>query len=446
MSIIVGIVIGTAIFKTPTLVLQNVSSEWQSHMLWLLGGGLSLCGALCYAELATSLSRNGGEYVYLSKAYAPWLGFLFGWAQMTVVHSGTVGSMGYAFADYAMRIWTFPEWANAWLAAGAIVLLTVLNLIGATAGKWVQNLLSSVKVLGLLGVIVAGFAAPANVETHGASGGVVTPSLGLALVFVLYAYGGWNDSAYVATEVQNRERNLPRALLVGLAGITLIYLLVNLACLRVLGIDAARQTLTPAADVVERALGTAGRRAVSLLVMISALGAINGMIFTGARVYGVMSQDHRLFARLGPSHARLGAPVFALIAPCLFSFLLILGVGTSFGQSFIDRLLGLIGVPELPWEEYFGGFETLVAGTAPVFWSFFLLSGIAVFVLRWREPNLDRPFRIPCYPVPAVIFCVVCGYMLFSSVAYARWLSLLGFAPLAAGVPLIGWIRKGRQS
>ena len=415
-------------------------------MLWLLGGGLSLCGALCYAELATSLSRNGGEYVYLSRAYAPWLGFLFGWAQMTVVHSGTVGSMGYAFADYAMRIWVFPDWANAWLAAGAIVLLTVLNLIGATAGKWVQNLLSSTKVIGLLGVIAAGFTTPLNTETQAASDTVVTPSLGLALVFVMYAYGGWNDSAYVATEVQHRERNLPRALLTGLAGITLIYLLVNLACLRVLGIDAARETLTPAADVMERVLGPAGSRGVSLLVMISALGAINGMIFTGARVYGVMSQDHRLFARLGPSQSRLGAPIFAIIAPGLFALALILGVGTVVGQSFIDRLLSFIKVPGLPWDEYFGGFETLVAGTAPVFWSFFLLSGVAVFVLRWREPDLKRPFRIPAYPIPAVIFCLVCGYMLFSSVTYARWLSLIGFVPLLAGIPLIGWIQKHHHS
>ena len=441
-----GIVVGTAIFKTPSLVLQHVSSEWQSHMLWVLGGGLSLCGALCYAELATSLSRNGGEYVYLSRAYAPWLGFLFGWAQLTVVHSGTVGSMGYAFADYAMKVWTFPEQANAWLAAGAIVLLTILNLIGATAGKRVQNLLSSAKVLGLVGVIAAGITAPDTVELQSTSGGTATTSLGLALVFVLYAYGGWNDTAYVAAEVQHRERNLPRALLMGITGITVIYLLVNLACVRVLGIDAARLTLTPAADVMERLLGPAGRRGVSLLVMISALGAINGMIFTGARVYGVMSQDHRLFARFSHSRARLGAPVFALIAPGMVALLLILGVGTEYGQSLIDRFLGFVSVPGLPWKQFSGGFETLVAGTAPVFWSFFLLSGIAVFVLRWREPELDRPFRIPGYPIPPVIFCLVCAYMLYSSVDYARWLSLLGFVLLASGVPLIGWIRSSHDT
>lgn len=433
-SIIVGIVIGTAIFKTPTLVLQNVASEWQAGVVWLLGGLLSLCGALCYAELATSFSRNGGEYIYLSRAYGSWVGFLFGWAQLTAVHSGTVGAMAYTFADYAMQLRDLPAWMNPWLAAGAIAVLTLLNLMGVRAGRTVQNILSGAKILGLLMLIAAGFAVPMADAGPPVPATETTPAFGFALVFVLYAYGGWNDTAFVAAEVKDRGRNLPRALVTGIFGITLIYLLVNAACVRALGMHGVRSTYTPAADVVATLLGPPGAQAASLLVMICALGAINAMIFTGSRVYGAMSEDLWLLKRLRPRDAGQRIPVAALVAPGLFACLLILAVGTIRGQQVIDTGLSWLSVPPLPWNDYFGGFETLVAGTAPVFWLFFLLSGISVMLLRRVAPECERPFRVPWYPLPPLLFCGMCGYMLYSSIAYAKWLSLIGFAPLIPGL------------
>ncbi len=435
-SIIVGIVIGTAIFKTPTLVLQNVSGEWQACALWLLGGLLSLCGALCYAELATSFSRSGGEYIYLSRAYGPWLGFLFGWAQLTAIHSGTVGSLAYAFADYAMKLRALPEETTAWLAAGSIIVLTLLNLSGVTTGRTVQNILSAAKIVGLLLLIVAGFAVPVAAARPAADAIPPQTAIGLALVFVLYAYGGWNDTAFVAAEVKDRRRNIPRALIAGISGITVIYLLVNFACVRALGIDGVRATYTPAADVVETLLGPAGSKGISLLVMICALGAINAMIFTGSRVYAAMTQDLRLFNREVEQPVRNQIPWGALLAPGLFACLLILAVGTQRGQLAVDIGLSWLGIPALPWNEYFGGFDTLVAGTAPVFWLFFLLSGFSVFLLRRVPPDCDEPFRVPWYPLPPLLFCSMCGYMLYSSIAYAKWLSLLGFAPLVPGLVL----------
>ena len=435
-SIIVGVVVGTAIFKTPTLVFQNVNYEWQSYVLWLLGGLLSLCGALCYAELATSFSRNGGEYIFLSRAYGPWLGFLFGWAQLTAVHSGTVGTLAYAFADYAMNVCVLPAWSNAWLAAGAIGVLTLLNLGGATTGTAIQNLLSATKVFGLLILVAVGFATPLTETNIRTTAPELNPQFGLALVFVLYAYGGWNDTAYVAAEVKNRARNLPRALFAGISGITVIYLLVNFACIRALGFDAARLTYTPAADVVEKAFGSWGARATSLLVMISALGAINAMIFTGSRVYCEMSRDYPLFKRIASPGDDNQIPKTALIAPGLFACMLILAVGTDRGQNVIDSALSQVQLPAIPWEHYFGGFETLVAATAPVFWSFFLLSGLSLFLLRRVEPECEQVFRVPWYPLPPLLFCSMSGYMLYSSIAYAKWLSLLGFAPLVPGLVL----------
>ena len=435
-AVIVGIVVGTAIFKTPTLVFQNTTGPWQALGLWVAGGALSLCGAFVYAELATTYPRNGGDYEYLSRAYGRFAGFLFGWAQLTAILSGSIAAMAYAFGDYAIRLFSLDELAALWLAALAIVLISGSNLLGVVAGKSLQNVLSLAKVLGLSGIVIGGLflTNPATVSQPVQSPELMGPGLGLALVFVLYAFGGWNDAAFVAAEVRNPHRNVPWALMVGIGGITAVYLAVNVAILKTLGFDAARQSYAPAADVMERTLGPVGAKTVSLLVMISALGAINGMILTGSRIYATVGVDHPLFARLGRWNRRVHAPVNAIVVQGMVSLSLILAVGTQTGQFVIDRLLKWIALPAIPWEQYFGGFETLVAGTAPVFWGFFLLTGVAAILLRVRDPHRERPFRMPGYPLPVVLFCVSCGYMLYSSVAYARWLTLIGFLPLMAGV------------
>ncbi len=442
-SIIVGIVVGTAIFKSPTMVFRNVSGPWQAMGVWLLGGVLSLIGALCYAELTTTYPRSGGDYHYLTKAFGRWMGFLFGWAQLAVILTGSIAAMAYAFAEYGVRMWGGdPEQgpATLWLAIGSIVALSVMNLMGVLFGKLVQNILSVVKVLGLVGIVVAGVLQAVfwseSSEPFRSSGGLPDASLGLALVFVLYAYGGWNDAAFVAAEVRGRKRNLPLALLLGISLITAIYLLVILAYMLVLGFEGARQSFTPAADALEMAVGPWGRTAISTLVMISALGAINGLILTGSRVYASLGADHRVFAGLARWNQRRGAPVAALVAQGAIAVFLVLVVGTDMGRGAIDTALQAIGLSGLPWEEYFGGFETLVSGTAPVFWAFFLSTGISLFVFRVIDPDRPRPFRTPLFPLPPIIFCAMCTYMLYSSLMYAKGLSIIGLLPLAIGVPL----------
>jgi amino acid transporter len=438
-GIIVGIVVGTAIFKSPTLVFQNVPDPWTGLGVWVLGGFLSFCGALCYAELATAYQRSGGDYEYLTQAYGRLAGFLFGWAQLTVVLSGSIGAMAYAFADYGTTLANLPkDWIPA-LAAGAVLTLTIVNLLGVVVSKHFQNVLSVVKVAGLAGMVVLAMlwgGAPIVQGAETTTGRLMGPGLGLAMVFALYAYGGWNDAAFVAAEVRDPRRNIPRALFAGLAIITLIYLAVNAAILKVLGFDAARQSFTPAADLLHRVLGPWGARAISALVMISALGAIHGMILTGSRIYVTLGADHSIFRWLGSWNRRSVVPVASLLAQAAIAFMLILLVGTESGQKGIDWVLNRIGAPGLPWETYFGGFETLVAGTAPVFWLFFILTAIAVPILRWRDAGRDRPFRIPLYPIPALIFIATCAYMLYSSLNYAGWLSILGMIPLIVALPL----------
>jgi amino acid transporter len=438
-SIIIGIVVGTAIFKSPMMVFQNVAGPWQALAAWLAGGLLSFCGALCYAELATTYPRNGGDYEYLNRAYGRWLGFLFGWAQLTVILSASIGTMAYAFADYGVAIWPSLRDSAVWLAVAAVVALSALNALGVVAGKTAQNVLSVIKVSGLAIVVLAGLWA--STAAPSAPAAPFSPSIGLAMVFILYSYGGWNDAVFVAAEVRDPRRNLPRALLVGILSITAIYLAVNAAYLAVLGFDAARQSPTPAADVLQHSFGNWGRNAISVLVMISALGAINGMILTGSRVYATLGADYPIFAWLASWNRRTGAPLAAIAIQAIAAVLLILSVGTATGRALVDAGLGVLGAPSLPWDEYFGGFETLLAGSAPIFWAFFLLTGVAVVLLRTKQPAAQRPFSIPLYPLPLVIFCATCLYMLYSSVVYARWLVLVVATPLVLGAALWFLIR-----
>lgn len=516
-SIIVGIVVGTAIFKSSTMVFNNVSGPWAAMAVWLSGGVLSLIGALCYAELATTYPRSGGDFHYLTKAFGRMFGFLFGWAQLSVILTGSIAIMAYAFADYAGELLDLEKlaaWINelaGWggpvsteladealkssaevaatginveiltviLAIAAVVFLSGMNVLGVMIGKVVQNILSVVKILGLVGIVIAGLVFASNgaltkstrgtpadktdtvvvddeapVVTDGASAAdetdeasnddgegeatIAAPaiSLGLAMVFVLYAFGGWNDAAFVAAEVRGRRRNLPLALLLGVGIITTIYLLVIYAYMAVLGFEGARETFTPASAVMVKAVGPWGGKVISLLVMISALGAINGLILTGSRVYASLGTEHRIFGLLGRWDQQRGAPIASLVTQCLICVLLIVAVGTELGRTKVDRTLEFIGASALPWEDYFGGFETLVSGTAPVFWGFFLMTGIAFFVLREHDGDRPRPFRTPLFPITPIIFCCMCGYMLYSSLAYAKGLAILGLLPLAIGVPL----------
>jgi basic amino acid/polyamine antiporter, APA family len=443
-SIIIGIVVGTAIFRSPSSVFANASSQQQAMGLWLVGGILSWCGAVCYAELATTYPRDGGDYVYLTRAFGPWCGFLFGWAQLTTVLSGNIAIMAYAFADYSVRLWPNAKPYSVWITMAPIVMLSLVNAAGIVLGKSAQNVLTVAKVIGIAALVVVGLlmnTAPVMAVNQGDN--VSTSSLGLALVFVLYAYGGWNHTAYVAAEVRDQRRNLPRALFIGLACITAIYLAVNVAYLKVLGFADARATATPAADVMELTLGAWGGRVISLVVMLSALSAINGMILTGSRIYAVWGADYPALSWLAGWNRRTEAPVAAIAVQAVVGLLLILLVGTQIGRDAFDAVLNIVTLDALPWEQYFGGFETLVAGSAPVYWGLCLLTGLAVFILRFTDSAIERPFRIPLYPVPAVVFCASCLFMLVASLRYAGWLTLIGIVPLFVGV--VVWLAIGRS-
>ncbi|MGF1482616.1 MAG: APC family permease [Cyanophyceae cyanobacterium] len=413
-SLIVGVVIGAGIFETPTLVAANASSREVVLLAWLLGGGISLIGALCYAELATAYPHTGGNYHYLMRAFGSPLAFLFAWSRMTVIQTGSIALLAFVFGDYASQLLRLGAYSSSIYAALAVVGLTVTNIIGVRQGKWTQNWLTMAKVLGLLLVVLVGmvFASPSSTATFNAP---ISPrSFGLTMVFVLLSYGGWNEAAYISAELRNLQRNMVRSLLWSVGIITVIYLAINLAYIQGLGLIEMAASEAVGADLMRRALGEPGAWFISLLISVSTLGAINATIFTGARTNYALGKDFSLFRILGRWHHRASTPIPALLV-----------------QGAIA--LGLIMLGTLTRH----GFETMVDYTAPVFWFFFLLTGVTLFVLRRREPHVTRLFRVPAYPLTPILFCSICGYLLYSSLTYTGVGALIGVAVVMAGIPLL---------
>ncbi len=415
-AIIVGIVIGAGIFETPALVAANAGSEFAVLFVWVAGGAVSLIGALCYAELATAYPHVGGNYHYLKRAFGQNVAFLFAWARMTVIQTGSITLLAFVFGDYASQLWRLGPVSSSVYAAIAIILLTGLNLLGLRQGKQTQNWLTVAKVVGLLLVIAVGLIATtskAELETSASQG-----SWGLAMLFVLLSYGGWNEAAYISAEIRHRQQNMVRSLCWSVGIITFLYSLINLAYLQGLGLEPMARSTTVAADLLRQVSGEPGAIFVSILIAVSTLGAINATIFTGARTNYALGQDFALFNGLGQWQQQSSTPVPALLLQAAIALALV-GLGT------LTR----------------NGFEAMVDYTAPVFWFFFLLSGLSLFVLRIREPFIDRPFRVPLYPITPLAFCLVCGYLLYSSLAYTGLGAMVGVGVVGLGVPLLIWNR-----
>lgn len=426
-ALIVGIVIGAGIFRTPSLVAANAGSSEAFIFAWVFGGVVSLIGALCYAELTTAFPSAGGDYHFLTRAFGKKLGFLFAWARMSVIQTGSVALLSFIFGDYLSQLYSFGEFSSAIYAAAIIVLLTAINIIGIKLGTSVQKLLTIIEVSGVVLVIAAGlFFAPTAAQTETAGATQATSSLGLMMVFVLLTFGGWNEAAYISAELREGKSGKKRmawALILGIVIITALYLVVNLAYLKVLGLGGMAKSEAVATDLMQLAFGNSGVWLIGLMVAISALTSTNATIFTGARTNYAMGKDFSVFAPLGKWNSRANAPVNAFILQGVISLALV-------GLGILSRK----------------GFETIVEYTAPVFWFFFLLVGIAFFVLRRKEPNAERPFRVPLYPVTPILFCLTCVYLLYSSVAYTGWGAFVGVAVLLIGALLLAVLPKLESS
>ena len=418
--IIVGIMIGAGIYETAPTIAACMGS-WISMLgVWLAGGLLALTGALCYAELATTYPHEGGDYVYLGRAYGNWAGYLFGWCQLAVIRPGDIALMAFIFSRYAQQIFQFTH-SGLIYATSIIILLTVINVVGVRQGKWTQNFLTVIKALGLLAIIVVGILAP-DVPPSVQSGTFTIGGLKLAIILVLFTYGGWNEMAYVAAEVRRPRRNIIRALVIGTTAVTVLYVLVNGAFLHALGYVRMAASEAVAVETIATVFPKTAARAISILICISTLGAVNGLIFTGARISYAMGAKHTLFRGIGRWNHYFGTPMWALIAQACLSLVIVLIAG-----SFIDTILY----------------------TAPAVWLFFLATGFSVFVLRHKNPEILRPYKITGYPVTPIIFCTCSVFMFYSCMSYAFMKNPVGLlisaSVLLAGV-LVYWLTDIRHS
>ena len=418
-ALIVGIVVGVGIFKTPSLVAAHTGGNGLFFLVWLVGGVVSLTGVLCYAELATTYPHAGGDYYYLSRAFGKKVGFLFAWARMTIIQPGSIAMLAFIFGDYMAQLWPVGQHAPSLYAILSIVLLTLLSALGTQKGTRTQNLLTVVKVLGILSIVIAGIIWKTPSSPPVSSGPPQEAAFGLAMIFVLLSFGGWNEAAYISAEIFEIRRNMVRALLWSLGIIVAIHLLVSYAYVRGLGLAEMSQSEAVAADLMRRIFGEGGAKFVSSLIAISAVGALNATIFTGARTNYAVGQDFPLLGFLGRWHGRANAPTNALLF-----------------QGTIAIVLVLLGTLTRD------GFVTMVDYTAPVFWFFFLLAGVSLFVLRFRNPSAHRHFQVPLYPLTPLFFCAACIYILQSSILYTGVGALVGVAVLFVGAVFLAFTHR----
>jgi amino acid transporter len=415
-AFLVGTVIGVGIFKAPSLVAENVGSGGAFLAAWLIGGLIMLLGALCYAELGSAHPDAGGEYHFLSRAYGKPLGLLFAWARGTVIQTGAIAAVAFVYGDYASVLLPLGPASTAIHAAIAVVALTALNLAGTPQSTGAQMALTALTVIALLVLVAVGLS--------GSAGAMLSPpqatsgSLGLAMVFVLLTYGGWNEAAYLSGELKDVRRNMVRTLLLGAGTIIVLYMLVNFAYLNALGLQGLRDSSAIGSDLMRMIAGPAGAAALSLMVCICALSTLNGTIFTGARTYYALGRDLSAIRLIGEWDLRGQRPANALILQCAISLALII-----FGSATRE------------------GFEAMVAYTAPVFWTFLLLVALSVFVFRRRDPAALH-YRMPLYPLPPLLLAAASAWMIYSSLAYAGVGAIVGVAVLFAGTPLLLLARR----
>jgi amino acid transporter len=419
-AIIVGIVIGAGIFKTPSMVAGVAGDIGWVMVAWIAGALISIAGALCYAELSAAYPHAGGDYHFLTRAYGRHVSFLYAWAKAMVINTGSIALLAFVFGDYMSKVVSLGEHSAVIWAAGIVLLLSVINIAGIHASTRMQSLLTALEVLGLLVVVVAGFSLTAADSSSTPAMFSSSPPLGLmglALVFVLLTFGGWNEAAYVSAEVKGGPRAIVPVILISLAVITVIYLLVNAALIHGLGLEGLAKSKAPAADLLGAAFGSFGEKAIGVFVAVATLTSINATLIVGARSNYALGRDWPALRFMGYWQAEKGSPTAAYIAQALIS-------------------LALIGFGAMQTS----GFEAMVEFTAPVFWIFLLLVGVALFRLRTSDGSAQRPFRVPLYPITPLVFCVSCAYLAYSSITYAHSKGAIHISMAVMGFGLIALI------
>jgi len=397
-ALIVGIVIGAGIFKTPSLVASLSGDAGWALVLWVTGALISIVGALCYAELCTAYPNAGGDYHFLHRAFGRNISFIYGWSRAMIINTGSIALLAFVFGDYISTLVSLGTYSSVIWALLVVVFLTAVNLAGIHASSRMQTWLTVTEIVGLLAVVLAGFwvDAPASGAVQWFAQAPAPAQWGLCLVFVLLTFGGWNEAAYISAELKGGPRTMVWVILASMLTLTVIYLLVNTALLLGLGLSGLSQSKTAASDLLGFSFGPLAQKALGLFVAIAALTSINATMFVGARTNFAVGNDWKALRKLGQWQLDIGSPKQALLLQALISIGLI-----ALGTQEAD------------------GFSAMVEFTAPVFWGFLFLVGLALIWLRHTDQHTTRPFKVPLYPVLPLIFCAACAWLTYSSVTYA---------------------------
>ena len=435
--IVIGGVIGSGIFRKPGVMASEVGSPELLLLVWLVAGVLTLFGALTNAEIAALIPETGGQYIFFERIYGPFVAYLYGWAAFAVIQTASVTAVAYVFAEYATEFVKLPEFSGPvaaftihlpfigditpfreigikGLAAVLIIALTAINCVGVRLGGLVQNIFTAAKVAAMLLLVLGAFLLPTggkfenlvgNSSAIHREGLALWAAMAAALQGAFWAYDGWNKITYIAGEVKDPRRNIPRSLFTGMAVVTALYLLLNVAYTFVLPIDLVAGSKLVAADVAERCFRGGGRW-IAVAVMISTLGAANATILASPRVYFSMARRNVFPASLGAAHTRFHTPVVSLIAQGIWGVLLL----------------------------FSGTFDTLTDTLVFVSWIFYAAGAWGVFVLRRTQPDSPRPYKVPGYPVvPAFFILFAVLYLVFTI-----YNDVTGYrAAVAAGKPAI---------
>ena len=417
--IVMGGIVGSGIFMNPYVVARQVHSPALILGVWVFGGLIALAGAFVYAELSARRPEVGGQYAYIREAYHPLAAFIFGWALLLVTQTGGMAAVAVTFARYFAELTgvTTGDWLIAVLALG---ILTAINCLGVKAGSTTQSVLMVMKIAAIAGLVACGLllggrsadgrALAGPLLDRPASFDLITV-IGAAMVPVLFAYGGWQTSCFIAGEVRDPRRNLPRGLLIGVLGVIALYLAVNFACVRVLGTSGLAATTTPASDVMRAALGETGARLIAAGIAISTLGFLSQSMLTAPRVYYAMAGDGLFFRSVGWVHPRSRVPVIAILLQGVCAIVIALS----------------------------GKYEQILNYVVSVDFIFFGLSATCVFALRRRDaksPGAASPvFKVPGHPATTIFFIAACWLVVINTVYKYPANTLIGLGIMLAGIP-----------
>jgi APA family basic amino acid/polyamine antiporter len=413
--IVIGIVIGSGIFLLPNLIARHLPSASAILAVWVVAGVLSYCGALAYAELGAMLPATGGQYVFLREAYGPGCAFLCGWVFVLAVIPGGIAFLAVGFSIYLDNFIHLSPLARNVVSLGLVAFLSTANYIGVKEGAWIQRLFTSAKIAGLMLLIgAAALSTSSNRGLHASAQPLSYAGIGFVMTQCLMAYNGWSYVSFVAGEVTEPERNLPRALALGMGAVMALYVLSNVAYLHVLTLPEIAATERVGAALAERTMGRAGATILSAVVLLSITGAINGCILTGARIPFAQARDGLFLSHFARVHPRFETPSVAIVAQGVWTGLLILT----------------------------GSYETLSSYTMLSAWIFYTLSVVAVWVLRRKRPDAPRPYKMWGYPYTLWCFVIVSVWFMADALVNQPTTSLIAFGIAVAGIPFYLLWRK----